>query len=198
MDKLCREDLYTLEQYAEVRSEFRSRVMAHKQRCQAAVGPNATLYFEDRLTMQYQIQEILRAERIFEPDGIQQELDAYNPLIPDASNLIATFMIEYEDATERQCQLAKMIGIEDGVWVSVTGFDRVWAIADEDMDRENDDKTSAVHFLRFELTTPMSEAIRSGEAIAVGIDHPVYRYSVDPLADIIRETLAQNLQTSSQ
>ncbi|MDH3468040.1 MAG: DUF3501 family protein [Gammaproteobacteria bacterium] len=198
MDKLCREDLYSLERYAEVRSEFRSRVMAHKQRRQVAVGPNATLYFEDRLTMQYQIQEILRTERIFEADGIQEELDAYNPLIPDGSNLKATFMIEYEDATERQSQLAKMIGIEDKVWASVSGFDRVWAIADEDMDRENDNKTSAVHFLRFELTAPMSEAIRSGAAIAVGIDHPVYRHSVDPLSDIARDTLADDLQATSR
>ena len=198
MDKLCREDLYSLEQYADVRSEFRSRVMAHKQRRQVAAGPNATLYFEDRLTMQYQIQEILRTERIFESDGVQEELDAYNPLIPSGSDLIATFMIEYEDAAERQRQLAKMIGIEDKVWVSVAGFERVWAIADEDMDRENDEKPSAVHFLRFELSTPMLDALRSGATVALGIDHPVYQHSIDPLADIVRDALADDLQTSSR
>ncbi|MGA7979634.1 MAG: DUF3501 family protein, partial [Chromatiaceae bacterium] len=151
MQHLTRDDLHSLEKYAELRSEFRNRVMAHKKTRQVALGPHITLYFEDRLTMQYQVQEMLRAERIFEAAGIQEELDAYNPLIPDGSNWKATFMVEYEDADERREALSRLIGIEDRVWVRVAGFDKVGAIADEDLEREDETKTSSVHFLRFEL-----------------------------------------------
>src|SRR5690606_29919937 len=146
-----REDLFSLEEYAAQRQALRSKVMAHKQQRRVPIGPNATRYFEDRLTMQYQVQEMLRAERIFEAEGIEEELAVYNPLIPDGTNWKATFMIEYTDVEERKAALARMVGIEDRVWVRVDGFDPVWAIADEDLERETQDKTSSVHFLRFEL-----------------------------------------------
>jgi len=193
LNKLQREDLYTLEQYAEMRPEFRQRVRAHKKNRIIHVGPNATLHFEDRLTMQYQIQEVLRAEKVFEPLGIQEELDAYNPLIPDGNNWKATLMIEYEDVNERQVQLAKMIGIEDQIWVRVGGLDRVWAIADEDLERENKDKTSSVHFLRFELTPEMVVAAHNEANISVGIDHDAYRHALDPLPSSIRDSLVADL-----
>jgi hypothetical protein len=166
--------------------------MAHKRNRKVALGAHATLYFEDRLTMQYQIQEMLRAERIFESEGIQDELDAYNPLIPDGSNWKATFMIEYEDVDERRDALSRLRGIEDRVWVQVGEHERVYAIADEDMEREDETKTSSVHFMRFELTAAMVAAVKSGEPISVGSDHPDYGYStrLDPAA---RESLAQDL-----
>ena len=160
MSKLTREDLYSLEKYAAVRTEFRAKVMAHKANRRLAIGPHATLYFEDSLTMQYQVQEMLRLERIFEPEGIQQELDVYNPLIPDGSNWKATFMVEYEDVEERRAALARLIGIEKTVWVQAEGCGKVYAICNEDLDRETEDKTSAVHFLRFELTPEMVAAIK--------------------------------------
>ena len=149
--QLSRDDLFSLEKYAEVRADFRSKVLAHKQHRQVAIGPFATLYFEDRLTMQYQIQEMLRVERIYEAAGIQEELDAYNPLIPDGSNWKATFMVEVPDPDERRTVLAKLVGVEDKVWVSVGEHAPVFAIADEDMERTTADKTSAVHFLRFDM-----------------------------------------------
>ena len=152
MDKLTVEDLMGLERYARERPAFRARVLEHKRNRKLAVGPNVTWSFEDRLTMQYQVQEMLRAERIFEPEGIREELDAYNPLIPDGSNWKATLLIEFPDVDERQRQLAQLIGLEDRCWVQVRGHDRVYAIADEDLERENAEKTSAVHFLRFELS----------------------------------------------
>jgi hypothetical protein len=189
---LTRDDLYSLEKYAEVRGDFRARVMAHKKYRQVAIGTHATLYFEDRLTMQYQIQEMLRAERIFESAGIQDELDAYNPLIPDGSNWKATFMIEYEDIEERRDALTRLRGIEDRVWVQVADFDRVYAIADEDMEREDATKTSAVHFLRFELTTPMAAAMKQGTTLALGTDHPEYRYQVEATPEV-RDALARDL-----
>jgi hypothetical protein len=193
MQKLSRDDLFSLEKYAEVRPEFRARVMAHKKNRQLPIGPNATLYFEDALTMQYQIQEMLRIERIFEASGIQEELDAYNPLIPDGSNWKATFMMEYPDEQERREQLAKLIGIERHVWAQVADFARITPIADEDLDREDDEKTASVHFLRFELTAEMAEAVKNGAAISMGIDHPNYTYSVDPIPMNNRDSLAKDL-----
>lgn len=189
---LTRDDLYSLEQYAQVRGDFRARVMAHKKNRQVALGGHATLYFEDRLTMQYQIQEMLRTERIFEAAGIQDELDAYNPLIPDGSNWKATLMVEYEDAEERREALARLRGIEDRIWVQVCGFDRVYAIADEDMERENADKTSSVHFLRFELAPPMVAAMKDGAALTLGSDHPCYEYGVEATPSV-RNALAEDL-----
>ncbi len=193
MNKLTRNDLWSLEEYAARRTKFRDQVMAHKKNRQAHVGPNATLYFEDRTVMQYQVQEILRVERIFEAESIQEELDIYNPMIPDGRNWKATFMIEYTDADERQQALAKMVGIEDATWVQVIDFDRVYAIADEDLERETEEKTSSVHFLRFELTSEMTNAVKEGAAVSVGIDHENYRHAVEPLPDNIRDSLAADL-----
>ena len=175
MDKLSRADLFTLEQYHEARAEFRARVLAHKRLRQVPVGPNATLYFEDRLTIQYQIQEMLRVERIFEAGAIEEELSAYNPLIPDGANLKATFMVEYGDPDERRRMLGQLVGIETRVWMEA-GPDRIFAIADEDLERATEDKTSAVHFLRFELPDRMCAALRGGEAMRLGIDHDAYRH----------------------
>jgi Protein of unknown function (DUF3501) len=178
MQKLTRDDLYSLEDYAQVRGDFRAKVMAHKKLRQVPIGAHATLYFEDRLTMQYQVQEMLRVERIFEREGIEEELGAYNPLIPDGSNWKATFMIEYGNEDERREALARLIGIEARVWVQVGDQPRVWAIADEDLERTAADKTSSVHFLRFELTPEMVAAAKAGATIAAGIDHPEYRHEV--------------------
>ena len=193
MNKLARHDLYSLEQYAEARPEFRRRVLAHKKNRQVPVGPNATLYFEDALTVQYQIQEMLRIERVFEASGIEDELAAYNPLIPDGSNWKATFMVEFPDVEERRVALAQLIGIEDRIWVQVSGHDRVWAIADEDLERENDEKTSSVHFVRFELTPEMVAAAKGGAAISIGIDHENYRHAVEPVQPAVRDALAADL-----
>ena len=193
MDKLTTADLMSLELYARERPAFRARVLEHKRHRKLAVGPNLTWSFEDRLTMQYQIQEMLRAERIFEPEGIRDELNAYNPLIPDGSNWKATLLIEFPDVTERQRQLAQLIGLEDRCWVQVGGHDRVYAIADEDLERENAEKTSSVHFLRFELTPAMISSLKSGAALAVGVDHPHYRHSVDPLPEPVKAALLADL-----
>lgn len=193
MQKLTRDDLYSLEKYAEVRTQFRAEVMEHKKNRQVGVGPNATLYFEDRLIMQYQIQEMLRAERIFESAGIQEELDSYNPLIPDGNNWKATFMIEYPDESERKQALSRLLGIEDRVWVKVEGYAPVFAIADEDIERETEEKTSSVHFLRFDLSQDMIRAAKDGAAISVGIDHDHYKHQVDPLPANIRDALTADL-----
>jgi len=193
MSKLSRDDLFTLEQYAEQRPEFRTQVLAHKKNRQLALGPNATLYFEDALTMQYQVQEMLRIERIFEAEGIQEELDAYNPLIPDGSNWKATFMLEYTDETERREQLGRLSRVEDKVWMQVADFSRVYAIADEDMDRTEGEKTSAVHFMRFELTPEMANAVKGGAEVSAGIDHENYEASVGPLESKIRDSLVADL-----
>jgi len=189
MQKLSRSDLYSLEEYSTLRSEFRQQVMAHKKNRRVPLGDVAALYFEDRLTMQYQIQEMLRVERIFESEGIQEELDAYNPLIPDGSNLKATFMIEVADEDERRSKLAELKGIEDEVWVRVDGFDPVFAIADEDMERENEEKTSSVHFMRFELTPDMVVAARQGLALGIGITHAAYTTQLEPLPEKMRAAL---------
>jgi hypothetical protein len=192
MQKLTRDDLYSLEDYAQVRGDFRAKVMAHKKNRQVPIGAHATLYFEDRLTMQYQVQEMLRVERIFEREGIEEELGAYNPLIPDGSNWKATFMIEYGNEDERRDALARLIGVEQKVWVQVGDRARVWAIADEDLERTAADKTSSVHFLRFELTPEMVAAAKAGAAVAMGIDHPEYRYEV-VTAPGARESLTADL-----
>ncbi len=193
MQKLTRADLMSLEQYAEQRPAFRARVLEHKKNRQIQLGRHATLAFEDRLTIQYQIQEMLRIERIFEARGIQEELDAYNPLIPDGQNLKATFMIEYDDQNERRRALAGLVGVEDRIWLRVAGFEPVFAIADEDMERENDEKTAAVHFARFEFTPAMIEALKAGAGLAAGIDHPNMTVQVDPLPAATRAALAADL-----
>ena len=189
MDKLSRDDLYSLEQYAEMRPAFREKVLAHKKNRRLDLGTNAALYFEDRLTMQYQVQEMLRIEKIFEADGIKEELDAYNPLIPDGSNWKATFMVEFPDIEERKAMLAQLVGIEDRVYVQVADFDRVYPIADEDLERDTEEKTSAVHFLRFEIPQEQVTALQGGSSLVAGIDHDNYRVEVAPVPDNIRESL---------
>jgi hypothetical protein len=193
LNKLTRTDLYSLEQYAAVRPTFRAQVIAHKKDRAIAVGPHTTLQFEDRLTMQYQVQEMLRVERLYEPDEIQGELDAYNPLIPDGSNWKATFFIEYPEAEERHRALARLVNIEDRVWVRVGDLEAVYAIADEDMARETEEKTSSVHFLRFELTPTMVAAAKAGVAITVGIDHSNYHHVLDSLPVATRTSLIADL-----
>lgn len=193
MHKLTRDDLYSLEQYADIRDEFRNKVLAHKRNRRVELGTNAALYFEDRLTMQYQVQEMLRIERIFEAAGIEDELGAYNPLIPDGSNWKATFMVEFPEVEERRAMLGRLVGIEDKVYVQVEGFDRVYAIADEDLERSNDQKTSAVHFMRFELSAEETGALKSGASLAAGIDHENYQVEIFPLAENIRQSLIGDL-----
>jgi hypothetical protein len=193
MHKLAPADLMSLEQYARERAAFRGRVLKHKGERQLAVGPNATWSFEDRLTVQYQVQEMLRVERIFEPEGIEAELSAYNPLIPDGTNWKVTLLLEYDPA-ERAQALAQLRGVEDRCWVQVAGHEPVFAIADEDLERENADKTSAVHFLRFELSTPMIQSLHGGAQLAAGIDHPYYRHRVDPLPPAVQRSLRADLQ----
>jgi hypothetical protein len=190
---LTRKDLMSLEQYSTARKDFRAKVMEHKRNRSVAIGSNATWSFEDQLTMQYQVQEMLRVERIFEADAIQEELDSYNPLIPDGHNWKATFLLEFPDADERRERLSQLKGVEDRCWVQVAGFDRVWAIADEDLERENDDKTSSVHFLRFELSPQMCAQVKAGAAIGVGIDHDNYRHAVASLPQNVRDSLAKDL-----
>jgi hypothetical protein len=190
---LTRTDLMSLEQYSTTRKDFRARVIEHKRNRSVALGPNATWSFEDRLTMQYQVQEMLRVERIFEADAIQEELDSYNPLIPDGHNWKATFLLEFPDADERRERLSQLKGVEDRCWVQVAGFERVWAIADEDLERENDDKTSSVHFLRFELSAQMCAQVKAGAAIAAGIDHDNYRHAVASLPQNVRDSLAKDI-----
>ena len=193
MEKLTRNDLYSLEDYAENRTNIRSRVMAHKKNRMVHVGPVATLYFEDRQTIQYQVQEMLRVERIFEADGIEEELQAYNPLIPDGSNWKATFMIEEPDVDRRRALLASLIGIEDRIWVRVNDNAPVYAIADEDLDRDTAEKTSSVHFLRFELTDKMVADVRQGASLSIGIDHANYSHEIEPVAAAVRDALAADL-----
>jgi hypothetical protein len=185
-------DLMSLETYARERPGFRRRVLEHKKRRTVHCGPHATWCFEDRLTVQYQVQEMLRIERIFEAEGIADELSAYNPLLPDGSNWKATLLIEYPDEAQRRVELAKLKGVEDRCWVQVAGHGRVFAIADEDLERENDEKTSSVHFLRFELTAPMVAAVRAGAGIRIGIDHDHYRHEVE-LGAATRESLSADL-----
>jgi hypothetical protein len=194
MAKLTANDLLGLEVYARQRNDIRTRIIGHKKHRTLQVGPNTTWVFEDRETIKYQVQEMLRVERIFEQQGIQDELDAYNPLIPDGSNWKVTFLIEFPDENERRVALTKLKGIEDRCWVQVADFDRVYAVADEDLERENDEKTSSVHFLRFELTAAMSGAVKAGAAIGAGIDHGQYAHAVMPIEALTRTSLANDLQ----
>ena len=189
MAQLAREDLFSLEEYAEKRADFRTMVMEHKKSRQVQLGEHVTLYFENRLTMQYQIQEMLRIEKIFDKQGIQEELDAYNPLVPDGKNLKATFMVEYEDVEERKVALAKLIGIEDKVYVQINGFDKCYAIADEDLERDTEEKTSSVHFMRFEFTDEMVAAAKSGADLIIGVEHENYNMSVNPVEKAVRDSL---------
>jgi hypothetical protein len=193
MQKLSRDDLFSLEQYAETRPAFREKVLEHKKNRRLDLGTNAALYFEDRLTMQYQVQEMLRIERIFEADGINEELEAYNPLIPDGSNWKATFMVEFPEEEERRVMLTQLIGIEDLVYVHIADFDRVYAVADEDLERADAEKTSAVHFLRFELPPEQASALKGGASLIAGIDHDSYRVEISPVPANIRESLVNDL-----
>lgn len=184
----------SLEQYAEARNEFRQKVLEHKRDRRVALGTNAALYFEDRLTMQYQVQEMLRIERIFEADGIDEELEAYNPLIPDGGNWKATFMVEFPDTEERRAMLKALRGIEDRVFVQIGDHDRIYAIADEDMDRTDEEKTSAVHFMRFELPGDQVDALSAGAVLAAGINHDNCQVEISPLPDNIRTSLLADLR----
>jgi hypothetical protein len=190
---ITRDSLLTLEAYARERTAFRARVLAHKKARTAHLGDHVTLVFEDELTIRYQVQEMLRIEKTFEEAGIQDELDAYNPLVPDGSNLKATMLIEYEDVDERRTALAQLRGVEDRVWIRVQDAEPVFAIADEDLERENEQKTSSVHFLRFELTPPMIATLKRGGALAMGVDHPAYRAALDPVPAATRDALARDL-----
>ncbi|HWA13094.1 MAG TPA: DUF3501 family protein [Burkholderiales bacterium] len=194
MPAITAESLMSLEQYARARKEFRAKVLAHKKPRTIRLGDHVTLVFEDELTMRYQIQEMLRVERIFEEEGILDELAAYNPLVPDGSNWKATMLIEYPDPGERKAALARMIGIEDRVWVRIGGGEKRYAIADEDMDRENDEKTSSVHFLRFELDEGAKGALKAGAPLAVGVDHPAYAAARDPVSPESRASLLGDLR----
>jgi hypothetical protein len=189
---LKREDLLPLEAYARGRDQFRAEIIAHKKRRTVHIGANVTLQFEDALLIRYQIQEMLRIERIFEEEGIQGELDAYNPLIPDGRNWKATMFVEYPDADERRRMLARLKGVERRVWVQVAGQARVYGIADEDLERENEEKTSSVHFLRFELDPAMRAELRRGAGLSMGVDHPAYDASLE-VAPEIRASLAGDL-----
>ncbi|TNF90513.1 MAG: DUF3501 family protein [Gammaproteobacteria bacterium] len=189
---ITRDDLMSLEQYAEKRGEFRQQVLEHKKYRQVPLGPNATLYFEDRLTLLYQIQEMLRIEKVFEADGINEELEAYNPLIPSGRNFKATFMIEYPNPLVRAAQLEKMVGIEDLVWIQIGSHDKIWAIADEDLERSTESKTSAVHFLRFEISDEMAQELKDGAELRAGVQHPVYSYALS-IEDETRASLLKDL-----
>ena len=193
MQKLTRKDLYSLEEYLEMRDDYRKKVMTHKKDRRLELGANVLLMFEDRLIMQYQVQEMLKAEKIFDAAGIEEELAAYNPLIPDGSNWKATMLIQYPDVEERQKQLARLIGIENKIWMQVEGFDKIFAIADEDLERDTEEKTSAVHFMRYELDDDMIAAVKGGAAISAGVDHENYQATANPIAANIRDSLATDL-----
>jgi uncharacterized protein DUF3501 len=192
MPRIERASLMTLETYARERVQFRAKVMAHKRDRTVHLGEHVTLLFEDELTIRYQVQEMLRVERIFEEEGIREELDAYNPLVPDGRNLKATLMVEYPDPDERRKRLEELIGIEDKAWVRVQGYERVLAIADEDLERDNEQKTSSVHFLRFELSEGMAEALKKGASISMGIDHPRYSATLEA-TPAVRDCLVRDL-----
>ncbi len=191
MEKLQRSDLYSLENYAAIRDEFRSKVMEHKKHRSIQLGENLRLLFEDRLTIQYQVQEMLRIEKIFEADGIEEELQAYIPLIPDGQNLKAVMMIEFSDVNERKAALEKLIGIDRKVWLQVEGFEKVSPISNEDLDRETEEKTSSVHFMRFEFTPEMIAALKNGAAMSAGVDHPEYQYELN-IDDSVRQSLVND------
>jgi hypothetical protein len=193
MTKVTRESLMTLEAYAKVRPEFRQQIIAHKKLRSVHLGEHVNLLFEDEKTIRYQIKEMLRVEKIFEEEGIQHELESYTPLIPDGSNFKATMLIEYRDEKARKEALAKMHGIERQVWIQVEGAAKVFAIADEDLERENEQKTSSVHFLRFELTPDMAAALKYGVSLSVGVTHPAYSATVSPLSNEQRNALVADL-----
>jgi len=193
MAVITAESLMSLEQYSKSRKEFRAKVLAHKKHRTVMLGEHITLVFEDEMTMRYQIQEMLRVERIFEEEGIQDELNAYNPLVPDGSNWKATMLIQYPDTEERRLALAGLLGVEDRVWVQVGGHPRVHPIADEDLERETEEKTSSVHFLRFELTAPMKQALKQGASLSVGVAHPNYTAAIEPVPVQVRDALLADL-----
>lgn len=193
MNKLSRDDLWSLEEYSAKRQDFRAEIIKNKKVRQVALSDNARLYFENRLTIQYQIQEMLRIERIFEAPAIEEELDSYNPLIPDGSNWKATFMIEYDDPEERKIHLSRLVGVEDKVWAQVEGCDKVYGIADEDMERSREEKTSAVHFMRFELSADMVRSLKSGTALSFGIDHPYMTLAGEAVSADTRDELSADL-----
>jgi len=193
MARISRDSLLSLEAYAKQRAQFRAKVMAHKKTRTVHLGQHLTLIFEDELTMRYQIQEMLRIERTFEEEGIASELDAYNPLVPDGENFKATMLLEFPEVESRRVWLGRLIGIEDCVWVRISGHPPVYAIADEDMERETEEKTSAVHFLRFELSPQMCRSLRDGAALAVGVDHPAYSAKIDPVPPETRQALTADL-----
>lgn len=194
MNKIGFGDLYSLEEYSRNREEFRARVMEHKSHRRLKLGENLTLCFEDRLTMQYQVQEMLRTERIFEESEIRAELDTYNPLIPDGDNWKATLLIEYPDPADRRAALARLVGVEHRIWVQVDDMPAVTGIADEDLERSTEDKTSAVHFLRFELTPAMVTALKDGATLRAGVDHPACTVSVEAVPEVLRESLIADLE----
>lgn len=193
MDKISRESLWSLEHYARIRNQFRAEVMAHKKVRRVALGENMMLIFEDEKTIRYQIQEILRIEKTFEEEGIQDELNAYNPLIPDGRNFKCTMMLEYPDPEIRKVELRKLKGVETKVFIQVEGREKVWAIADEDLERENDEKTSSVHFMRFELDEDMAAALKYGVGLTIGVEHPAYSSKLDPVPADIRASLVKDL-----
>lgn len=193
MPKISRDSILTLEAYAKVRPEFRAQVMSHKKNRKVNLGENVTLIFEDELTIRYQIQEMLRAEKIFEEEGIQDEINAYRSLIPDGNNWKVTMMIEYSDPLERADKLTKLIGIENKVWIKIHGFNPVYAISDEDLERTTEEKTSAVHFLRFELTQNMIQALQQDASLSMGIDHPVYQAQIQQVDNKVRNSLINDL-----
>lgn len=197
MSHLSRANLWSLEEYAEIRSAFRQQVMEHKKTRQVGLGDHARLYFEDALTIKYQVQEMLRIEKVFEADGILEELEAYNPLIPDGHNWKATFMIEYADPAERARRLQELVGIEDRVWMQVGDGERIHPIANEDLERSNESKTSSVHFLRFELSQDAISAAKAGEPIRAGIDHPAYTVEPVTLEDAVRAALVKDLEDNT-
>jgi hypothetical protein len=198
MHRVTRDSLLTLEAYTKARQEFRARVMLHKKNRTVHLGKNVTLIFEDELTIRYQIQEMLRVEKIFDEGGIQDELDAYNPLVPDGANWKATMLIEFPDPSERAVKLGELIGIEDRVWVRIEGCDPVYAVADEDMERETEEKTASVHFLRFELSLPMIESLRHNCAsLSMGISHSAYGVPPEPVTQAVRDSLMNDLSTNS-
>ena len=193
MKKLDRNNLFSLEKYSEIRNDFRLNVINHKKNRRLPIGPNVTLYFEDYLIMHYQVQEMLRVERIFESGAIREELEVYNEIIPDGDNWKATFMIEFPDEDERRLALKEMLGIEDKVWLKIDGFNEIFPISDEDLERENKNKTSAVHFLRFQLNREMIGALKLGSQLSAGVDHPAYSYVINPIPDNIRKSLILDL-----
>jgi len=193
MPTITRDSIMTLEDYAKTRQEFRTQVMAHKKNRKVSIGKNVTLIFEDELTIRYQIQEMLRAEKIFEEKGIIDEIEAYKALIPDGMNWKATMMIEYPDPIIRADKLTKLVGIENKVWVKIENYDPIFAIADEDLDRATEDKTSAVHFLRFELNKNMISALHKGSSLSMGIDHPAYLEQIEQVEKLVCESLIDDL-----